>query len=1274
MDSQKFCLFNFHAVLVNAHFAWISLVSYKSYEGFPMVAALKQEIFHSHTGYEFRVVILSVVRTHYSIDKDLMNQCSFYTESRILNSTFTRVQSLIVVAAHPLSLITRGHMSCRLFWASYLSHSLSKEECSQLKTEFVNECKVDDCKEAGLLSPEDYEVCCMLIKDQQNTGCILTDKKYYDKILDDLEKEYVSDDEESLISDSEVRLSSSNVNKLTAILKSNIHTSHGDTITVNSSITATGATGVVEHYKPYDNNRLSSDRKLYTVMTARGCGSGYALVLNPADDDIWLADVYALNRSLRGDTVAVEKLGSKKGRVIANECRYYECHPKKFFVCSADKYNKSRLVPIDRQCPKIHTLQRQVSKNGLKIYVNFSDHSDIGNSTVEIMYGKFEKYVYLVWLNPVWSEHRMHPTGVPVKYFHLDGNLTTFCAILKYNYIPAMPSYNFDNDSGFSNEDHEAADCIAEQFSKNIENEIKTREKYVYNNVFTIDNKETVVFDDALSLEHQDESYIVNVHIADASYFVKPGSTLDKTASERGRTFYINYGGDLAIFMLPNKICMEYGNLKPDEERLAVTTQFVFCKRDYSLLSEPSDVEVHRSIVHSVCRLTKEEAGRFLLDDSMTQLKNMNDALFSKMKNDLSILGKIATELRKSQWPNSHLYEPDRGKQDKYTMAGSSLVEIFMCLCNTAIPAKLLKRDGRVGPVLVHAPLKHDKQRKWLEKHHHLLECCPLFNRMISEEVFDSFIQDPQNAVALNGNTFENNFLTVDKECWDIICNLAERSDDDSLATHLCSLKNFPQLFIAYQQLCRSQSKSFYDVITDQAQASEYKHSHFNKIYTHFTSPLRRYCDLLVHRAILGETSLPSAEHEGRELLHKMNIHKWDEREFSRKRNALYFMDCYIKQAKAIAVTGYVGKFTNKLMELHAPPELQEFLRDGICDIKLAHLQAKGSKQDKMIVMRWQVEIIPAPGNELSRNFSERSYHDVVKVPLRMLGKVIEDVHNKEFNKAKNLIKSWKPVKLKYEDVEQKKNDEKTKEQAKLHKHKKAHEQNHGQEQEEVQHSRRLTFTKWIREYSKLDIQLSFTQERPHVIEPTVSLVHISQTFSCCLLHVKHPVECYAPNILLVRTVNLKYNKTIAHYVKQWRPAVEAESLTNSITSKRIPLIIKDLQLKWISNNKAQFTVTDYAYYKRTFQKPFSHNDYVCIRYHNLLSNPNTKDCEFELDRNKKITWVAHGRIVTIRVTEHRGLIIMEFPKDTVPPNHLDVGHSQKLCDLEVIPFQVTFR
>ena len=89
--------------------------------------------------------------------------------------------------------------------------------------------------------------------------------------------------------------------------------------------------------------------------------------------------------------------------------------------------------------------------------------------------------------------------------------------------------------------------------------------------------------DDALSLEfNKDRNFVVNVHIADASYFIEPGSALDTDALQRGRTFYDR---EKAIFMLPDEICINHGSLQAGKDRLAVTTQFVFSKTDHSLLT-----------------------------------------------------------------------------------------------------------------------------------------------------------------------------------------------------------------------------------------------------------------------------------------------------------------------------------------------------------------------------------------------------------------------------------------------------------------------------------------------------------------------------------------------------------------------------------------------------------------------------------------------------------------------------------------------------------------
>ena len=1205
------------------------------------------------------------MRTQHSINKDSVHPCGLYTEKRVLNTAFTRVQSLIVTAAHPLSLITRGHMTCRLFWASYLSESLSDEECDQLSKEFFSECQGKE-SENGQLGPEDQKIYNILLKVQSS---IPDDEEHRDQILNDLAKQYDANEAKTVaqtanalprnlsihassIQPSAVR--TSDTSSSTAMLNHSELSSYSSSVAyVVEFMTSTKIyqTTFIPGLHCSYNDKFSPEHT-HTVMLTKGAESGYAIVLNPVVKDIWLPDHSALNRSLRGDTVVIDPVTEKKGIVAKN----FSDHPKKFFVCFPDRRTTNLFVPIDRQYPKIDSLQH-VIENGLHIYRHYLAIDGLKRSDdyyYTIAYEDIEEYVYLVWLNSSWRKDYVYPKGVPVHCLSLKdslpSSLTRYMNILKYNYIPAMLS---DHEK-FPCEvvDHGKYPCpvvdkVEKRFPKNWEIPHQERnERKSYKNVFTIDDEETVVLDDALSLDEDKKNncYIVNVHIADASYFVKPESDLDKAASERGKTFYINY--EDAMFMLPDNICMEHGSLQAGKDRLAVTTKFVFSKEDYSLLSPLSDVKVYRSIVHSVCQLTKEDVGKFLLEGFLKQPVefNVSNEQFSRLKKDLFVLGKIATKLKQSQWPDSYLYEPDRGKQDKYSMAGSSLVEMFMCLCNTAIPAKLLKRDGRVGPVLVHKPIKHHKQREWLKNHHRLLECCPLLKRMISNEVLHDH-QDVQGIEA------QNKVLTVSQESWDSIRDLAERSDGNSLATYLSSLHNFPELFVAYRQLCKSQSKSFYDVIPSQAQESDYEHSHFNKIYTHFTSPLRRYCDILVHRAILGETSLPSVEHKLRGLLHKMNIHKWDEREFSRQRNALYFSDCSRKAGQDIAVTVYVGKITNRLMELHAPPELQDFLPDRVCEIKLSHLQAEGDKKAKNFVpmeswqIKWQVEIIPAPDTEpVEKDINTKpKYFDVVKIPLDMLAKIIKTVHS-DVKEAKELIESCDIKSESLKDVEQSK------------------------------HSRTLAINKHIRECrSVLDVQFSSIQEKSYAVEPTISLVHISRTFACCLLHVKHPIQCYVPNISKASPVHLK---KMSNYISLWWPAVSAESITSSIRSKRIPVIIKNLKLQWTSRNKAQFIVNDYEDYQIEFQNPFSIHDYVCIKYRNLLPNPSSK--YFDLDSNKNVTWVAHGRIVK---KEH-GQIIIALAENTAPPKKVfsestsspNHTNSSLCCDLEVIPLQITFR
>ena len=138
-----------------------------------------------------------------------------------------------------------------------------------------------------------------------------------------------------------------------------------------------------------------------------------------------------------------------------------------------------------------------------------------------------------------------------------------------------------------------------------------------------------------------------------------------------------------------------------------------------------------------------------------------------------------------------------------------------------------------------------------------------------------------------------------------------------------------------------------------------------------------------------------------------------------------------------------------------------------------------------------------------------------------------------------------------------------------------------------------------------------------------------------------------------------------------WLPAVDAESITNSMKNKRIPLIIKNLHLQWTSSTKAQFVVTDYENYKIKFQEPFFVGDYVCVQYRSILPNPSSEN--LELDENKRVTWSVHGRIDKVLVND--GQVKIVFPKNTATPSNLTLDSlSQKPCNLEIIPLQITFR
>jgi VacB/RNase II family 3'-5' exoribonuclease len=125
---------------------------------------------------------------------------------------------------------------------------------------------------------------------------------------------------------------------------------------------------------------------------------------------------------------------------------------------------------------------------------------------------------------------------------------------------------------GFPKEVEEAAHKLKEKSGKMIEEAKKVRRDLTHLNVFTIDPSDAKDFDDALSARKLENGNIeVGVHIADPSFFVQPGSVLDKEAQERATSIYLV---DRTIPMLPEVLSNDLCSLNANEEKMTFSSLF----------------------------------------------------------------------------------------------------------------------------------------------------------------------------------------------------------------------------------------------------------------------------------------------------------------------------------------------------------------------------------------------------------------------------------------------------------------------------------------------------------------------------------------------------------------------------------------------------------------------------------------------------------------------------------------------------------------------------
>ncbi len=358
---------------------------------------------------------------------------------------------------------------------------------------------------------------------------------------------------------------------------------------------------------------------------------------------------------------------------------------------------------------------------------------------------------------------------------------------------------------------HEAEQIPAEISKK----EIARREDFRDRRVFTIDPADAKDFDDALHLVKLGNGrYEVGIHIADVSHYVAPGSAIDRTARERATSVYLV---DQVIPMLPERLSNEICSLNPGSDRLAFS-----CVAELDEDGNVIKFNVVESVIHSAHRMSYEQAQEILL--------GLNDT--HAAAEDLKMLNSLASKMRKKRFENGSI--------------DFDLREVRVELDEKGRPLRIVPRERRDSNRLIE-------------------EFMLLANRLIAKRYGDEAaafvfrVHDPPDQEKI---TRLSEYVAVFGH---ELPHQSGHVTPRALNTLLRSVSGRPEADVIEQAALRSMSRARYDVNNN---------GHYGlaaEFYTHFTSPIRRYPDLVVHRLI--REKLHGRTMVNRETLDDLMVH-----------------------------------------------------------------------------------------------------------------------------------------------------------------------------------------------------------------------------------------------------------------------------------------------------------------------------------------------------------------------------------------------------------------
>lgn len=507
-----------------------------------------------------------------------------------------------------------------------------------------------------------------------------------------------------------------------------------------------------DKYMLFENSHLLKGR-----LSVNKKGFGFVIV-DGRDEDIYI-DAKNMNGALNNDLVVVEELKGQNGK--KTEGRVVKVLKKENNLIVGEYKiidGNPHFIPDDK-------------KLKMEIILDNKDLDDLvdGHKIQVSIVKEMGKYKYLGEVVKIIG-HKNDP-GVDILSIIYDHGINDVFTDEVMEEVNELPSEVLDSDR-------------------------KGRKDLTDMTIFTIDGDDTKDIDDAVSISKKGENYILGVHIADVSYYVKEGTALYKEAYSRGTSVYLV---DRVVPMLPHKLSNGICSLNPNVDRLAIS-----CIMEITPNGKIVSHDIFESVIKSRIQMTYKKVNKILNDEETPEG-------YEPFKDDLKLMWELAKILRKEKLARGYLdFDVDEPKIlvdencKPYDVVlrergkGENMIEDFMIAANETV-AEHVSYMGLPFVYRVHEVPDNEKVEEFL------------------------------NSISMLGYHVvgDRNFV-YPKSMKKILDQLRDKEGFEILSTLL--------LRCMKKAVYKPENLGHYGLAS--------------KCYTHFTSPIRRFPDTTVHNLL----------------------------------------------------------------------------------------------------------------------------------------------------------------------------------------------------------------------------------------------------------------------------------------------------------------------------------------------------------------------------------------------------------------------------------------